>query len=320
MSSNVADLQAKDVKLIQYLNEAYGKEKQLETALQAHITMTTRAPYKKRLQQHLKETKSHARDVERRIKKLGGTPETVDVPGPDAVSGAAQAVQNVANRAAALAQGPMHALRGTGEQERLLKNARTEFQDEAEEIATYTMIETLAETVGDKETAKVARSIRRDEERMRDFLARLIPQLTKAVATEEIPAAERRSSSRRSSSGRSRSSSSSSRSRSSSSSSSSGGSSRSRGSSARKSTAKSGGSSSRSSGSSRSSSARKSTAKSGGSSRSGSSARKSSSSSRSSGSKSSGGSRGSSSARKSSSSRSSGAKSSRSSGSSSRKK
>ena len=64
----VADLQAKDVKLIQYLNEAYGKEKQLETALEAHIAMTTRAPYKKRLQQHLRETKSHGRDVKRRIK------------------------------------------------------------------------------------------------------------------------------------------------------------------------------------------------------------------------------------------------------------
>jgi ferritin-like metal-binding protein YciE len=186
------ELQAKDVKLIQYLNEAYGKEKQLETALTAHIQMTTRAPYKKRLQQHLKETREHGRQVSRRIKALGGKPETIDVPGPEAVTGAAQAVQNVANRAAALAQGPLHVLRGTGEQEKLLKNAKTQFQDEAEEIATYSAIETLAGLVGDKETAKVAKAIRREEERMRDFLAKLIPQLTKAVAQEEIPAAERR--------------------------------------------------------------------------------------------------------------------------------
>ena len=40
---------ARDTKLIQYLNEAYGKEKELETALEAHIAMTTRTPYKKRL-------------------------------------------------------------------------------------------------------------------------------------------------------------------------------------------------------------------------------------------------------------------------------
>ena len=42
----------RDTKLIQYLNEAYGKEKELETSLQAHIGLTTRPPYKKRLQQH----------------------------------------------------------------------------------------------------------------------------------------------------------------------------------------------------------------------------------------------------------------------------
>ena len=32
-------LTASDNKLIQYLNEAYGKEKELETALQVHIKM-----------------------------------------------------------------------------------------------------------------------------------------------------------------------------------------------------------------------------------------------------------------------------------------
>ncbi|MFL5781428.1 MAG: DUF892 family protein [Thermoleophilaceae bacterium] len=210
----MADLQAKDLKLIQYLNEAYGKEKQLETALTAHIQMTTRAPYKKRLQQHLTETKRHAREVERRIKKLGGKADEVSVPGPDAVTEAATSALELARRGAAALQGPIHVLRGTGEQEKLLKNAKTEFQDEAEEIATYLSIEHLANLVGDKETAKLAKSIRREEERMRDFLGRLIPQLTKAVATEEIPAAERktgrrgsrRASSRRSSSSSSRSS------------------------------------------------------------------------------------------------------------------
>ena len=35
----MADPGARETKLIQYLNEAYGKEKELETALQAHIKM-----------------------------------------------------------------------------------------------------------------------------------------------------------------------------------------------------------------------------------------------------------------------------------------
>src|SRR4051812_32480927 len=178
---------ARDAKLIQYLNEAYGKEKQLETALQAHITLTTRPPYKKRLQEHLKETKQHGKLLERRIRKLGGSADAgADLPGPT------EAVANLAGRAVAAAQGPLHALRGTGEAEKMLKNAKDEYHEEAEEIANYTSIETLADHVGDKETAKIARGIRREEERMAKFLAKLIPQLTKAVAQEEIPAAERR--------------------------------------------------------------------------------------------------------------------------------
>jgi ferritin-like metal-binding protein YciE len=182
----------RDAKLIQYLNEAYGKEKELETALQAHIAMTTRAPYKKRLREHLKETRGHAREVERRIKKLGGKAETVPAPGPDAVAGAASKVTAAATKAMAAAKGPVHAIRGTGESEKMLKNAKDEYWNEFEEIATYYALEKLAAEVGDNETAKVARSIRRDEERMAKFLERQIPVLTRAVVREEIPAAERR--------------------------------------------------------------------------------------------------------------------------------
>ncbi|MEA2367053.1 MAG: hypothetical protein QOI32_2565 [Thermoleophilaceae bacterium] len=218
----MANPNARDTKLIQYLNEAYGKEKELETALQAHIAMTTKTPYKKRLQEHLKETKGHAREVKRRIKELGGKAEAGPISaGPDVVVEAASGLTSVASKAVAAAQGPLHALRGTGEAEKMLKNARTEYHNEFEEIGFYAGIESLAETVGDKDTAKLARSIRRDEERMAKFLEKQIGQLAKAVAREEIPAAERRnggsssrrrSSSSRSSSSSSRSSSSSSRS------------------------------------------------------------------------------------------------------------
>jgi ferritin-like metal-binding protein YciE len=187
----VPDPTKRDLKLIQYLNEAYGKEKELETALQAHIAMTTRAPYKKRLQQHLKETKGHARTVERRIKQLGGKAELVPAPGP--VGEAASTAQAAASKAVAATKGPLHAIRGTGEHEKMLKNAKTEYFNEFEEIAGYSGIEALAEAVGDKDTAKLARGIRRDEERMAKFLERQISTLAKGVAREEVPAAERRS-------------------------------------------------------------------------------------------------------------------------------
>ena len=186
----MADQTVRDAKLVQYLNEAYGKEKELETALQAHIGMTTRPPYKKRLQQHLKETKGHSRSVKQRIKQLGGEADTTPAPGP--VGEVASAATSVASKAVSAAKGPLHAIRGAGEQEKMLKNAKTEYFNEHEEIATYSAIETLAESVGDKDTAKLAREIRRDEERMAKFLQGQIPVLTKGVAREEIPAAERR--------------------------------------------------------------------------------------------------------------------------------
>ena len=193
------ELTARDLKLIQYLTEAYGKEKELETALQAHIKMTTRAPYKKRLQDHLKETKAQAKGLERRIKALGGkaertspVPLPVPVPGPEVALEAASAVTAVASKAMAAAKGPLHALRGTSEAEKQLKNAKTELWNEYEEIGTYTAIEALAEALGDAETVKLAREYRRQEERMASFLLKQIPTLTKAVVTEQIPAAERR--------------------------------------------------------------------------------------------------------------------------------
>jgi ferritin-like metal-binding protein YciE len=172
----MATLTDRDNKLVQYLNEAYGKEKELEAALEAHIGMTTRAPYKRRLQQHLRETKDHARRVERRIKQLGGDSQTL---------------QRLTGKATAALKGPVHALRGSGEDERLLKNAKTEYSEEAEEIATYSAIEAFAESVSDRETAKLARAIKRDEERMAGYLERLIPQLTRAVVRAEVPSDQR---------------------------------------------------------------------------------------------------------------------------------
>ena len=173
----MSDQNERDTKLVQYMNEAYGKERELETALQSHIAMTTKTPYAKRLKAHLKETKGHAKALDRRIKKPGG---------------GGHAVQTIVAKATAAAKGPLHALRGSGEQEKMLKNAKTEYFNEHEEIATYLAIETLAERVGDRETAKLAKGIRREEERMAKFLEGQIKSLTTAVVTEEVPSAQRK--------------------------------------------------------------------------------------------------------------------------------
>jgi ferritin-like metal-binding protein YciE len=187
-----AEPSTREAKLIQYLNEAYGKEKELETALKAHISMTTRDAYKKRLREHLKETQQQAKGLERRIKQLGGKAEAIDLPGPDVASDAAGKAVSAANKAVALAKGPLHMIRGTGEAEKLLKNAKTELWNEWEEIGNYLAIEELATALNDRDTTKLAKEFRRQEERMANFLQKLIPQLAKQVVREEVPARERK--------------------------------------------------------------------------------------------------------------------------------
>ena len=65
------DPNERDGKLIQYLSEAFGKERELETALQVDIAITTKAPYKKRLQQH------HLRKLEWFRHSLSGIKKTL---------------------------------------------------------------------------------------------------------------------------------------------------------------------------------------------------------------------------------------------------
>jgi ferritin-like metal-binding protein YciE len=207
----MAELNARDAKLVQFLNEAHAKEAELEADLTAHISLTQKAPYKKRLQQHLKETRDHKRRVAQRIKQLGGQATSgVRAPGvPDAVG-------ELAGKGIAAVKGQVGMARAavTEQAETHLRNAREELREEWVEIGTYTAIEALASEVGDRETAQLARDIRRDEEKTARYLEKLIPQLIKDVVKNEIPRDQRAQSGgrRRASSSRKRSSSSSSRS------------------------------------------------------------------------------------------------------------
>src|SRR3954454_3315216 len=207
--TTMAELNARDAKLVQFLNEAHAKEAELEADLTAHINLTQKAPYKKKLQEHLKETRDHKRRVAQRIKQLGGqATRGVRAPGvPDAVG-------ELAGKGVAAVKGQLGVARAalTEQAETHLRNAREELREEWVEIGTYTAIEAFATEVGDKDTAKLARDIRRDEEKTARYLEKLIPQLVKEVVKNEIPRDQRAQSGgrRRSSSSRSRSTSSSS--------------------------------------------------------------------------------------------------------------
>jgi ferritin-like metal-binding protein YciE len=199
----MAELNARDAKLVQFLNEAHAKEAELEADLTAHISLTQKAPYKKKLQQHLTETRSHKRRVAQRIKQLGGQ-ATEGVRAPGVPSGLGE----LAGKGIAAVKGQVGVARAalTEQAETHLRNAREELREEWVEIGTYTTIEALATEVGDKETAKLAREIRRDEEKVARYLEKLIPQLVKDVVKNEIPRDQRgQSGRRRSSSSRKRS-------------------------------------------------------------------------------------------------------------------
>lgn len=165
-------------KIVQYLNEAHGSEQTLIRVLQSQIAMTPRGPYRTGLETHLDETRNHAERVGRRLKALdqGSNPLT-------AVVGA---VETALGQVLALGKTPFDLLRGSGGEEKVLKNAKDACATEALEIATYTALERLAKGVGDDETAKLAASIRADEERMLARILREIPKLTDAVTGAEV--------------------------------------------------------------------------------------------------------------------------------------
>ena len=174
----MSDPNERDSKLVQYMNDVYAKERELESALVDQIEAAFKAPHKKRLKKLLKETKSHAKALERRIKKLGGK----------------SGLREVTVKKAPAAKG--------GEQEKKLGSATTQYVGAHEKISGYLSLESFATKVGDSETAKLAGDIRRDVERMAKSLEGQIKSLANAVAIEVVPSALRRSKSKSKSSRR----------------------------------------------------------------------------------------------------------------------
>jgi ferritin-like metal-binding protein YciE len=162
-----------DQKISQYLNEAHALEGALLQTLSAHIAMTPRSEYRSLLERHVDETREHAERLLRRLADLDEAPGGLQV-----VYGVAQ---TAVGQMLAAAKFPLDLLRGSGGEEKLLKNAKDEVASEALEIATYDALEALAEAAGDDETAELAREHRADEEAFLSDLRELLPQLARDV-------------------------------------------------------------------------------------------------------------------------------------------
>ena len=165
-------------KIVQYLNEAHGSEQALTRQLQAQIAMTPKGRYRDGLETHLQETRRHAERVEARLAELGE--------GNNPLQAGVGALGSLVGQALALTKTPLDLVRGTGGEEKVLKNAKDSCAAEALEIATYTALARLARIADDVDTERLAKSVLADEQRMLDRLLKEIPRLTDAVARAEF--------------------------------------------------------------------------------------------------------------------------------------
>ena len=169
---------ASQQKIVQYLSEARASEHALVRVLQSQIAMTPRGSYRSALETHLTETRRHAQRVGDRLESLDN--------GSSPLMAVVGFWEDAFGQALALAKTPLDLLRGSGGEEKILKNAKDACATEALEIATYTAIERLARSVGDDVTADLAHGILAEEQKMLERVLREIPKLTDAVVRAEV--------------------------------------------------------------------------------------------------------------------------------------
>ena len=165
-------------KVVRYLDEAHASEQALIRVLQAQIAMTPRGGYRSALEKHLDQTRDHAQRVAQRLDALGE--------GSNPLMAVVGVAETVVGQVLAFGKTPFDLLRGSGGEEKVLKNAKDACATEALEVATYTALERLAKSVGDDQTARLAASIRADEEKMLARILREIPKLTDAVTGADV--------------------------------------------------------------------------------------------------------------------------------------
>ena len=166
-------------KIVQYLNEAHASELALVRVLQSQIAMTPRGTLPQRAGD------APGRDARPRRARADAAGRARRRRQPAAVPRRRRRDRRRRRRSRWPRRRSI-SLRGSGGEEKVLKNAKDACATEALEIATYTAIERLARSVGDEQTAKLAASIRADEEKMLERIMREIPKLTEAVVGADV--------------------------------------------------------------------------------------------------------------------------------------
>jgi ferritin-like metal-binding protein YciE len=133
--------------LVKHIDEAYAMEQNVLRMLDGMIETTEDAEIKDQLREHKLETERHAERIQQRLEAHSATPSMVKEAG---------------GIAGALMKSVLDLTRG----EKAGRNARDGYATEHLEIASYQLLERIAEKAGDTETAEVARLNRKDEEAM----------------------------------------------------------------------------------------------------------------------------------------------------------
>jgi ferritin-like metal-binding protein YciE len=142
----MASQQLKD-RLVKHIDEAYAMEQNVLRMLNGMIETTEDPEIKDELRHHKLETERHAERMQQRLEAYDATPSMVKEAG---------------GIAGALLKSVVDMARG----EKIGRNARDGYATEHLEIASYELLERIAQHAGDEETAEAARENRRDEEAM----------------------------------------------------------------------------------------------------------------------------------------------------------
>jgi ferritin-like metal-binding protein YciE len=159
-------------RLMEWLRDAHAAEQQAETMLSGMAQRLKNYPeLKARIEQHIGETQRQAELVRGCIERRGGSTSMVKDTGAKML-------------------GLGQALSGLFVGDEVMKGAIASAAFEAMEIASYKILITTAQQVGDTETARVCEQILHEEEAMAKWLVDNLPSLTaRYLRLEETPGA-----------------------------------------------------------------------------------------------------------------------------------
>ncbi len=145
--------------LIAWLNDAYAMENSLVQVLTSHSKDAEEYPdVKKKIDEHIEQTKNQAERVKTCIENLGG-----DV---------SETKAGLSKLMGAIEGGMSHM-----PSDKIIKNAITEFASENMEIAAYSALVSAADEIGEDEVSEVCQDILDQERETAEWLEANLPDL-----------------------------------------------------------------------------------------------------------------------------------------------